>query len=160
MSRNLSHKICEAVSFHVSNYLIISPKLQKTISGYLRIATVGTSRGQNGKLVNGLIKAKNERQAAAALDAIIDAKVYDILIGLILYPGTKELAALINTKYADTLTSLINKALTVKQLYLDLYIKKSSIRFKMKAMENSNFKVGSLNGIDSWKVKGMSIYLA
>ena len=137
-----------------------SGKLQKTLSGYLRIATVGTSRGQNGKLVNGLIKAKNERQAAAALDAIIDSKVYDILIGLILYPGTKELAALINTKYADTLTTLINKALTVKQLYLDLYIKKSSIRFKMKAMENSNFKVGSLNGIDSWKVKGMSIYLA
>lgn len=137
-----------------------SGKLQTTLSGYLRIAAVGTSRGQNGKLVNGLIKAKNERQAADALDAIIDDKVYDILIGLILYPGTKELAELLNTKYADTLTSLINKALTVKQLYLDLFIKKSSIRFKMKAMENSNFKIGSLNGIDSWKVKAMSIYLA
>ena len=135
-------------------------KLQKTLKSYFSVAKVGTSSGKNGKLVNALVKAKNEEQATAALDQIIDEEVYDILIGLILYPGTKELAEVLNTKYADTLTSLINKALSVKQLYLDLYIKTSSIRFKMKAMENSNFKIGSLNGIDSWKVKGMSIYLA
>ena len=135
-------------------------KLQQTVSGYLSVAEIGTSSGKNGKLVNALVKSKKEEQSAAALDAIIAEGAYDILIGLILYPGTKELASLINTKYADTLTSLINKALTVKQLYLDLYIKKDSIKFKMKAMENSNFKVGSLNGIDSWKVKAMSIYLA
>ena len=135
-------------------------KLQQTFSGYLSVAKIGTSSGKNGKLVNALVKSKKEEQSAAALDAIIAEGAYDILIGLILYPGTKELASLINTKYADTLTSLINKALTVKQLYLDLYIKKNSIKFKMKAMENSNFKVGSLNGIDSWKIKAMSIYLA
>ena len=137
-----------------------SGKLQQTLSDYLKIAEIGTSSGKNGKLVNSLIKAKTEEQAAAALDDILKDEVYDILIGLIVYPGTKELSSLINTKYADTLTSLINKALTVKQLYLDLYIKKDSIAFKMKAMENSDFKVGSLNGIDSWKVKAMSIYLA
>jgi hypothetical protein len=137
-----------------------SGKLYATLSKYLQMSGIKSSSGKSGKLVNGLIKASDEKQASEALDSILDEGLYDILIGLIVYPCSKELAKEINTKYADTLTSLINKALSVKQLYMDLDIKKDQIKFKLKAMENSNFMVGSLNGIDSWGTKSMSIFLA
>jgi len=135
-------------------------KLNKTISNFTRMTNIKSSGGKNGKLVNALIKARNEKQSVQALNDILDQGLYDILIGLILYGASKELQVVINNQYGDALTSIINKSTTVKQLYLDFKIKKDQIKFTIKAMENSNFKLGTLNGIDSWKTKAISIYMA
>lgn len=135
-----------------------SGNLHKTLSKFLRITPIKTTK-KSHPLLSKLLKARNEKQIAVVIDEIIKAELYDILIGTILYPCSKNLANVINTKYGKTLTSLINKALTVKQLYLALNIKKDQIKFTMKAMENSDFEVGSLNGVDSWKIKAMSISL-
>lgn len=133
--------------------------LWKTLSAFLKKVNIKSSGGRLGKFTNQLIKARNEKQAQAALDQILNQGHYDILIGLILYGCSKELEQVVNKKYGDTLTSIINKSTQVKQLYLNFKIKKDQIQFSIKSMENAEFKLGTLNGIDSWGVKAITIYI-
>ncbi len=133
--------------------------LQKTLSKFLSMVGISSSGGKLGSFVNALIKAKDEAQATSALDNILENQHYDILIGLILYGSSKELQKVVNAKYKDSLTSIINKSTSVKQLYLNFKVKSNEIRFGVKSMENSEFVIGSLNGIDSWGIKSITIYI-
>jgi hypothetical protein len=133
-------------------------KLHKFLSHYIALTSLNTSeRGKSAALLVPLMKSRNEAQAEDALNKIIFEGAYDILIGLIMYGCSKQLQVEINTNYASTLTSIINKSLSVKQLYLDTKIGKNLINFAMRAMENSDFEIGTLNGIDSWGVKAITI---
>ena len=133
-------------------------KLQSFLSHYIALTSLNTSeRGKSAKLLLPLMKSHNEKQSSEALDSILKEEAYDILIGLIMYGCSKQLQVEINTTYAPTLTSIINKSLSVKQLYLDTKIGRNQINFAMRAMENSDFEIGTLNGIDSWGVKAITI---
>lgn len=135
-------------------------KLHNFLSQFLKITNLGSSeRGKSAKLILPLMNAHNEKQSTDALNAIIKEEAYDILIGIIMYGCSKQLQVAINDKYATSLTEIINKSLSVKQLYLDAKIGKNLIKFSMKAMENSDFMVGTLNGIDSWGIKAITIYM-
>lgn len=133
--------------------------LHKTLSKFLSMVGISSSGGKLGSFVNALIKSKNEANSAEALDVILEKELYDILIGIILYGCSKELQKEINSKYQASLTSIINKSTTVKQLYLNFKVKSNLIKFGIKSMENSEFVIGSLNGIDSWGIKSITIYI-
>lgn len=133
-------------------------KLKKFVNEFFKITSLGLSeRGKTAHLLAPLVKSSTEEATAKALDRILEEEMYDILIGIILYGCSKELQKVINSTYSDTLTSIINKSLTVKQLYLDTKIGKNLINFTIKAMENSDFEIGTLNGIESWNVKSITV---
>ena len=123
------------------------------VKGLQKAAPFNTTK----KELLALIKAKNEKQAQSALDVIIKNKSFDLLIGSILYTSSKQLQEVINSEYLETLTSLINKSLSVKQLYLDLKLKKDSIEFNIRAMENSQFEFGTLNSVEKWSNNKITI---
>jgi len=112
------------------------------------------------KMTAELVKAKNEDEIVTVLDKILkidEGQMYDVLVGIILYPSSKNVVDILNQKYSTTLSDLINKALSAKQLYLKLNIKKGSIDFEMKSMSVSNFEITGLNGASSWMTKGLGI---
>jgi hypothetical protein len=132
--------------------------LHKFLSTFTKLTNLNTSdRGKSAALLIPFMNSKNEKQAHDALDKILSAENYDLLIGLILYGCSKQLQTVVNTNYSHVLTSIINKSLSVKQLYLDTKINKNLILFSMRAMENSNFELGTLNGIESWGIKSITI---
>ena len=133
--------------------------LNKTLSKFVSMTSLTATKGKSSYLLAPLVNARNEKESADALQTILDQGQYDILIGIVMYACSKELQTVINSKYSKTLTSIINKSLSVKQLYLDMKIKSDSINFHMKAMENSDFAIGTLNGIDSWGMKALTIYM-
>lgn len=132
-------------------------ELHAFISKFVKLADLKKSRGRLGKLINNLLFSKNEDDAALALDFILSRGEFDIVIGIILYGCSKELEKDVNSKYGKTLSGLINKATRVKQLYMNTNIKKNQISFTLKSMDISDFKLGTLNGIDSWKLKSITI---
>ena len=132
-------------------------QLHKFIHSFVSNTSLSSTGGKAGKYLLPLLNCKNEKQAEEALDAIIQDEQYDLPIGIIMYGCSKQLQTAINDKYSSTITSIINKSLSVKQLYLDAKIGKGLIKFGMRAMENSDFLVGTLNGIDSWSSRAISI---
>jgi hypothetical protein len=133
--------------------------LYKFLHSFISSTSLSSTGGKAGKYLLPLLNAKNEKQASDALDAIIKDQEYDILIGIIMCGCSKQLQGAVNDKYSSTITSIINKSLSVKQLYLDAKIGKGLIKFGMRAMENSDFVIGTLNGIDSWSSRAISIYM-
>jgi len=132
-------------------------ELHAFISKFVKLADLNKSRGRLGKLINNLLFSKNEDDASLALDFILSRGEFDIVIGIILYGCSKELEKDVNSKYGKVLSGLINKATRVKQLYMNTNIKNNQISFTMKSMDISDFKIGTLNGIDSWKLKSITI---
>jgi hypothetical protein len=132
-------------------------QLYKFLHGFISSTSLSSTGGKAGKFLLPFINSRNEKQASDALDAILEAQEYDLLVGIILYGCSKQLQTAINDKYSSTITSIINKSLSVKQLYLDAKIGKGLIKFGMRAMENSDFMIGTLNGIDSWSSRAISI---
>ena len=134
--------------------------LHKTLSTFISMTDLNTgTSGRLNYLTVPLIKSKNEKDAQAALDKIMQEEQYDILIGIVLYACSKELQKVINQNYSETITSIINKALSVKQLYLDMKIKSDLIKFSIRSMETGKFLIGTLNGIDTWGMKALPIYM-
>jgi hypothetical protein len=134
-------------------------QLYKFLREFINITSLSSTGGKAAKFLLPFINSRNEKQASDALDSIIENKEYDLLIGIILYGCSKQLQSAVNDKYSSTITSIINKSLSVKQLYLDAKIGKGLIKFGMRAMENSDFMIGTLNGIDSWSSRAISIYM-
>ena len=137
-----------------------SNNLHKTLSKFVSMTDLNVgSSGKLNYLIIPLIKSKNEKDAQIALDKILEEKEYDILIGIVLYACSKELQKVINQNYSETITSIINKSLSVKQLYLDMKIKSNLIKFSIRSMETGKFLIGTLNGIDTWGMKALPIYM-
>lgn len=140
-------------------------KLHKTLSGYAKnIGGFGSLGGNTtaAKFTASLINAKNETQASDVLDAILKDKnknSYDAIIGLIMYGCSKQLVNVLNDKFGDTLTGMINKAVGAKQLYLNTNIKNNNMNFQMKSMKTGKFKIEELNGVNSWDQRGLAITL-
>lgn len=140
-------------------------KLHKTLNGYAKkIGGFGSLGGKTAaaKFTASLINAKNENEASNVLDAILkddNKDSYDAIVGLIMYGCSKQLVDVLNSKFGDTLTGMINKAIGAKQLYLNVNIKKNTIKFQMKSMKTGNFKIEELNGVNSWSQRGLAITL-
>lgn len=130
----------------------------KSVGGFGKLG----GRSDAAKYTQRLLEAKNEKAAAEVLDEIlkIDKKdTYDAIVGIIMYGCSKQLVDVLNKKYGKVMTGMINKALSAKQLYLIVNIKKNSILFQMKSMKTSNFKIDELNGVNSWDQRGLAITL-
>lgn len=127
--------------------------LNSTLSQFVNMTKIKSSKAD----VKKLLTARNEQESIDALDLIMAKGKFDILIGIILYGCSKELQKHINANYSETLSGLINKATQVKQLYMKTKIKKGLIGFKLKSMDVSKFILGTLNGIESWKLKAITI---
>lgn len=142
-----------------------SGNLYKTLNGFAKsLGGFGKLGGNSdaAKLTQKLLNAKNEKESAEVLDEIlkIDRKeVYDAIVGIIMYGCSKQLVGVLNAKYGKVMTGMINKALSAKQLYLTINLKKNSILFQMKSMKTSNFKIDELNGVNSWDQRGLAITL-
>ena len=140
-------------------------KLHKTLNGYAKnIGGFGSLGGKTtaAKFTASLINAKNETEASDVLDAILkdnNKDSYDAIIGLIMYGCSKQLVNVLNDKFGDTLTGMINKAIGAKQLYLNINIKNNNMNFKMKSMKTGHFKIEELNGVNSWDQRGLAITL-
>lgn len=140
-------------------------KLHKTLSGYSKnIGGFGSLGGKTtaAKFTASLINAKNEKEASDVLDAILkdnNKDSYDAIIGLIMYGCSKQLVNVLNNKFGDTLTGMINKAIGAKQLYLNINIKNNNMNFQMKSMKTGQFKIEELNGVNSWDQRGLAITL-
>jgi len=107
-----------------------------------------------------LVTSKNEEEIAEVIDDILKsdkASLYNVLVGIIIYTSSNDLVDVLNDKYASTMSGLINKALSAKQLYLKFNITRGYMEFQMKSMEVSDFKIAGLNGADTWMSKGLSI---
>lgn len=127
--------------------------LNSTLSQFVNMTKIKSSKAD----VKKLLTARNEQESLDALDLIMAKGKFDILIGIILYGCSKELQKHINSNYSEILSGLINKATQVKQLYMKTKIKKGLIGFKLKSMDVSKFMLGTLNGIESWKLKAITI---
>lgn len=127
--------------------------LNSTLSQFVNMTKIKSSKAD----VKKLLTARNEQESIDAFDLIMAKGKFDILIGIILYGCSKELQKHINANYSETLSGLINKATQVKQLYMKTKIKKGLIGFKLKSMDVSKFILGTLNGIESWKLKAITI---
>jgi hypothetical protein len=137
-----------------------SGNLHKVLSKFVAMTNLNPgTKGSLNYLIVPFLKAKNEKATQEALDKIMQEEQYDILIGTVLYACSKELQQVINQKYSETITSIINKSLSVKQLYLDMKIKNNLIKFSIRSMETGKFLIGTLNGIDSWSMKALPIYM-
>ena len=134
-------------------------KLHNFISNFTKISNLGAGTGKDAKYIVPFYTSKNEALAETALNHILEDNQYDILVGTILYAASKQLQTEINTKHGKSLSSLINNCLSSKQLYLDMKIKINQLEFILAAMENSNFEIGTLNGVGSWDTKKISIYM-
>jgi hypothetical protein len=69
-------------------------------------------------------------------------------IGLMFYPITVEVVKILNSKYEDVLTILGQKISDIKQVYLDVSIKRGTFTFLTKPFSTSNFifeQKGSMN---------------
>lgn len=137
--------------------------LHKTLNTYSKkiggFGSLGEKTGR-AKITKEIMSAKNEADASKVLDEVLknsDKDSYDAIIGIILYGSSKELTNFLNNNFGDVLTSLINKAISAKQLYLNTYIKKNKISFEMKSMKTANFKIKELNGVGSWDQRGLAI---
>ena len=140
-------------------------KLHQTLNTFSKM--VGGLKGNSSKTSSAAAKmtakflsAKNEKEVVDILDEILkidNPAIYDVLIGAVLYGSTKELVPLLNKEFAETMSGLINMAFSAKQLYLQMDIKKGSLKFTMKSMKTENFEIKGLNGVDSWSMKGLGI---
>lgn len=137
--------------------------LHKTLNTYSKkIGGFGSLGGEkrSAKITKEIMSAKNEADTSKVLDEVLknsDKDSYDAIIGIIMYGCSKELVNVLNAKFGDVLTGLINKAISAKQLYLNTYIKKNKISFEMKSMKTANFKIKELNGIGQWSMRGLAI---
>lgn len=137
-----------------------SNNLHKVLSKFVKMTDLNPgSKGSLNYLIVPFLRSKNEKEAQIALDNILKEEKYDILIGTVIYACSKELQKVINSKYSETITSIINKSLSVKQLYLDMKIKNNLIKFSIRSMETGKFLIGTLNGIDTWSMKALPIYM-
>ena len=69
-------------------------------------------------------------------------------VGLIFYPIIVELVKILNKKYANMLTVYTQKVSDIKQLYLDVKVKKGEFKFSTYSFSNSSFvfdRKGSVN---------------
>ena len=60
--------------------------------------------------------------------------------GIVFYPLTKEVVEELNNRFRDDLSTLVNQASTVQQLYLFTNPKSNSVKFKIKSFDTANFK--------------------
>jgi len=134
-----------------------------TLSTYLKKAggfTVKRGSSEGAIMTKRLVTSKNEEEIAEVIDDILKsdkASLYNVLVGIIIYTSSNDLVDVLNDKYASTMSGLINKALSAKQLYLKFNITRGYMEFQMKSMEVSDFKIAGLNGADTWMSKGLSI---
>lgn len=130
----------------------------KTLGGFGKLG----GRTDAAKYTSKLLNSRNEKEAGAVLDEILKINkkdMYDAIVGIVMYGCSKQLVGVLNAKYGKVMTGMINKALSAKQLYLIVNIKKNSILFDMKSMKTSNFKIDELNGVNSWDQRGLAITL-
>lgn len=134
-------------------------KLHEFISHFTKITDLSTGGGKDSKFLMPLYSARNEVMCQNALKDILDEEHYDLLVGTIMYACSKQLQTKIRNEHGKALSSLINNCISSKQLYLDMKIKQNKMEFILAAMENSDFDIGTLNGIGSWDIKKISIYM-
>ena len=138
-------------------------KLYVTFRKYLN--DVGGFKEKKGssssaKMTLRLVKAKNEDEIASIVNEILEinrSNMYDVLVGIILYTSSNDLVDVLNVKYEDVMSSMINKALSAKQLYLKMNLTKGYLEFHMKSMKTAKFKIKGLNGSHMWMMRGLSI---
>jgi hypothetical protein len=88
-----------------------SGKWDSFIETYLRFGETKTANVPTAEDVNDIVGANKK-------------------IGIIMYPLSKEIVNILNKDYSSKLVELVNKVLSVKQMYLNIDIKKDNITYR------------------------------
>lgn len=83
---------------------------------------------------------ENESDAKESLEKFIQKNDKNKILGPFFYPLQVEVANWLNRNYQPELTSLVNQASNIQQLYLITSPKKAGVTFKFKNFESSNFQ--------------------
>jgi hypothetical protein len=135
--------------WHISNETNLAPNQmrQDTLVAYLD--ELYSDQTKFKEFVQGVWEKSGMKWDQKMLDAYTEAypKMARNKIGIIFYCLQVEIANTLNNRYSAQLTKFSQMATDVKQLYLDVVVKKGLFRFKAVPFKSATFKFSQKGSI-------------